>query len=359
MFNKALKEENETLKNKHNELLSKIEQLEKQIDELLEENRSLKSELKKAREKNQYIELYEQCIHHSEGNLTDIADHTHDNISYFLNMVNENKSVAVEIKDMNETFRKFLSQIDELLEFADTARHNIQDLNESVENINNIISLIKDIADQTNLLALNAAIEAARAGEAGRGFAVVADEVRKLAERTQKATNEVEMTINMLKQNTSNMNTEGLKLDDIIETMKEYLDDFKNNFETLAQLDKTLFKRFEELSDAMVALEQKINNLLFKIRNYKEQLTGGGEYQADKGEHSFKEWSEGFGKDSFSETEAFKEIKHSQNRMETNLKSAMTKDMSKSIDNFKKAEGETKTMYQLLDDMVEQKIRDI
>ncbi|MBI1912379.1 MAG: methyl-accepting chemotaxis protein [Deltaproteobacteria bacterium] len=61
--------------------------------------------------------------------------------------------------------------------------------------IGNIVQVINDIADQTNLLALNAAIEAARAGDQGRGFAVVADEVRKLAERTTKATKEINQMI--------------------------------------------------------------------------------------------------------------------------------------------------------------------
>jgi methyl-accepting chemotaxis protein len=68
----------------------------------------------------------------------------------------------------------------------------IHALEQRIAEVSVIANAIKEIAGQTNLLALNAAIEAARAGDQGRGFAVVADEVRKLAERTARATADIE-----------------------------------------------------------------------------------------------------------------------------------------------------------------------
>ena len=99
----------------------------------------------------------------------------------------------------------------------ETARA-IKRLGESSQEIGNIVQLINDIADRTSILALNASIQAAMAGDAGRGFAVVAEEVQRLAERSTKATKQIDTLIKNIQ---GEINEAGISMEESIQRVVE------------------------------------------------------------------------------------------------------------------------------------------
>lgn len=266
---------------------AKIEAIEKkhkeEIDALKEQNTRLKSIVdrlegeisKPVSDANNTRDKILEVLLKSYDDGTDFAQ---TNIQENLLMLGEinalNAKNGDQMANVESETNNIAQTIETIQEYSNQLGDDSNSLNDSVLSIAEIINLIKDISDQTNLLALNAAIEAARAGEHGRGFAVVADEVRKLAERTQKATQEVEININGLKQNSNSMMEMSTTFVDETGKIISILDTFNDNVTNVLDNSSSIREKTGNLTNEINVSNGKLQHIQLKLEAYKELLNG-------------------------------------------------------------------------------------
>ena len=181
-----------------------------------------------------------QSMNHLAQNIIEIADRSHEVTSLSTNAIDT-------VNEGNIVVQNTVNQMNSIDDSVAQSDEKIRALSKRIEEIGSIVDVINSIANQTNLLALNAAIEAARAGEYGKGFAVVAQEVRQLAESSQHSTEQINVLIKGIQEDTA--------------SSVSLMNHAKIDVQQGMQLTSETADKFQQILEALQTIAPKVNDV--------------------------------------------------------------------------------------------------
>ncbi|MFK5936843.1 MAG: methyl-accepting chemotaxis protein, partial [Sulfurimonas sp.] len=204
-------------------------------------------------------------------------------------------------------------------------------------------------------------------GEHGRGFAVVADEVRKLAERTQKATTEISITIQTLKQESSQISDNSEVMNNIALESNETMEQFSG---TIGLFNQDLEKNSASANKNTISLMMtiyKIQHIIFKSEAYTSITNGKGNEQILAKDHhscAFGKWYDETASQLFSQSKTYLKMEKYHRMFHDSIsqnfaflkggQQSLSDNKQTILNNFQQSEKASSELFALMDQLVEE-----